>query len=78
MDAAAALLESSAEVDELTVAVVDEAVVPGIVSALTAPSKPTPPAAAKAITNVRRLSSRKAASRARTRGSMALSLVSVP
>jgi len=59
-----------AEVDELAVAVVDEADVPGIVSALTAPSTPTPPAATKAATNVRRFSSRSAASRARARVSM--------
>src|SRR6266851_1530821 len=64
-----------AEVDELAVAVVDEAEVPGIVSALTAPSAPTPPAATKAATNVRRFSSRRAASRARARVSMAPSLV---
>jgi hypothetical protein len=68
----------SSELDELTVAVVDEAGLPGMVRALTAPSTPTPPAAAKAVMKVRRLSSRSAASRARARGSMAQSLALVP
>ena len=68
----------SSELDELTVAVVDEAGLPGMVRALTAPSTPTPPAAAKAVMKVRRLSSRSAASRARAPGSMAQSLALVP
>jgi len=56
------------EVAEVAVSLdAEEELVPGMVAALTAPKTPTPATAANAAPNVRRLSSRIAASRARTR-----------
>ena len=56
------------EVDDVAVSLDAEVeLVPGMVAALTAPKIPTPATAAKAAPKVRRLSSRIAASRARTR-----------
>jgi hypothetical protein len=60
------LPEADGRVDDVEAPpVLDDAVAPGIVAALTAPRTPTDPTAAKAAATVRRFRSDRAASRAR-------------